>query len=121
MPRFILKLKVTNNSGVPVSAHVGASLVGTKNSIEYYNQSEDIKKLFPTGVTIVQRYLTTDLGAYQKYDLVVALWEGEKVIGLGTRYADFTVHNAVEKKKKIIVKMAIAVLDHYPKSFITDQ
>ena len=58
MPKFILKLKVTNNSGVPVSAHVGASLVGTQNHIEYYNTSEDIKKLFPTGDTIVQRYLT---------------------------------------------------------------
>jgi len=121
MPKFILKLKVTNNSGVPVSAHVGASLVGTQNSIEYYNTSQDIKKLFPTGNTIVQRYLTTDLGAYQKYDLVVALWEGEKSIGKGTKYADFIVKNAVEKKKKITVKMAISVVDHYPKSFIPDQ
>jgi len=121
MPKFILKLKVTNNSGVPVSAHVGASLVGTQNSIEYYNTSQDIKKLFPTGDTIVQRYLTTDLGINQKYDLVVALWEGEKTIGHGTKYADFTVKNAVEKKKKIIIKMAIAVLDHYPKSFSPDQ
>ena len=75
MPRFIIRIKVTNNSGVPVSAHVGASLVGTQNQIEYYNESEDIKKLFPTGETIVQRYLTTDLGSVQKYDLVVALWE----------------------------------------------
>ena len=121
MPKFILKLKVTNNSGVSVSAHVGASLVGTKNYVEYYNTSEDIKKLFPTGDTIVQRYLTTDLGTYQKYDLVVALWEGEKTIGHGTKYADFTVKNAVEKKKKITVKMAISVLDHYPKTYTPDQ
>ena len=120
MPRFILKLKVTNSSGVPVSAHVGASFVGTLNHIEYYNESEDIKKLFPTGDTIVQRYLTSDLGAFQKYDLVVALWEGEKPIGHGIRYADVVVRNAVEKKKKITVKMAVAVLDHYPKLFITD-
>ena len=120
MPKFILKLKVTNSSGVPVSAHVGASLVGTQNYVEYYNESEDIKKLFPTGETIVQRNLTTDLGTYQKYDLVVALWEGEKTIGHGIKYADFTVKNAVEKKKKITVNMAIAVLDHYPKSFIAD-
>ena len=91
MPKFILKLKVTNNSGVSVSAHVGASLVGTQNHIEYYNTSEDIKKLFPTGETIVQRYLTTDLGPIQKYTLIVALWEGEKPIGTGTKYADFTV------------------------------
>ena len=120
MPKFILRLKVTNNSGVPVSAHVGASLVGTQNHIEYYNASEDIKKLFPTGETVVQRFLTTDLGTLQKYDLVVALWEGEKTIGHGIKYADFTVHNAVEKKKKITVNMAVAVLDHYPKLFITD-
>ena len=120
MPRFILKLKVTNSSGVPVSAHVGASLVGTQNYIEYYNESEDIKKLFPVGETTVQRYLTSDLGAYQKYDLVVALWEGEKAIGHGIRYADVTVRNAVEKKKKITVNMAVSVLDHYPKLFITD-
>ena len=122
MPKFILRLKVTNSSGVSVSAHVGASLVGTQDHIEYYNESEDIKKLFPRGLSIVQRYLTTDLGLFQKYDLIVALWEGEKSIGHGIKYADFTVHNAVEKKKKkITVKMAIAVLDHYPKSFSPEQ
>ena len=122
MPKFILKLKVTNNSGVSVSAHVGASLVGTQNQIEYYNAADDIKRLFPTGDTIVQRYLNTDLGTNQKYDLVVALWEGEKTIGKGTKYAIFTVKNAVEKKKKkIIVKMAIAVEDYWPRSFSPDQ
>ena len=120
MPKFILKLKVTNNSGVSVSAHVGASLVGTKDFIEYYNEADDIKKLFPVGDTIVQRYLNTDLGLNQKYDLVVALWEGEKSIGQGIKYADFTVPNAVEKKKKITVNMAIEVMDHYPKSFTSD-
>ena len=120
MPKFILKLKVTNNSGVLVSAHVGASLVGTEDSIEYYNTSDDIKKLFPMGETIVQRYLNTDLGKNQKYDLVVALWEGEKTIGQGTKYADFTVKNAVEKKKKIVIKMAISVVDHYPKTYSVD-
>jgi len=76
--------------------------------------------MFPVGETIVQRYLSTDLGTYQKYDLVVALWEGEKPIGHGIRYAVVTVRNAVEKKKKITVNMAVAVLDHYPKLFITD-
>ena len=121
MPKFILKLKVTNTTGLPVSAHVGASLVGTQNHIEYYNKSEDIKKLFPMGVTIFQRYLTTDLGPIQKYNLIVALWEGEKPIGHGIKYAVFTVKNAVEKKKKITIKMAIAVADYYPKSFSPDQ
>jgi len=120
MPRFILRLKVTNRSGVSILAHVGASLVGTQNTIEYYNKSEDIKKLFPVGETIVQRYLTTDLGQYQKYDLIVALWEGEKPIGHGIRYADATVRNAVEKKKKKTINMAIAVVDHYPKTYSVD-
>ena len=121
MPKFILKLKITNNSGVSVSAHVGASLIGTQNHIEYYNEADDIKKLFPVGNTIVQRYLNTDLGPNQKYDLVVALWEGEKSIGKGIKYADYTVKNAVEKKKKIIVKMGISVEDYWPKSFSPDQ
>jgi len=121
MPKFILKLRVVNNSGVPVSAHIGASLVGTQDSIEYYNKAEDIKKLFPTGQSIHQRFLTTDLGLKQKYNLIVALWEGEKPSGHGIKYADFTGKNAVEKKKKITVKMAIAVVDHYPKSFTPEQ
>ena len=121
MPTFTIRLRVTNNSGVSVSAHVGASLVGTQNYIEYYNTADDIKKLFPTGDTVVQRYLNTDLGINQKYDLVVALWEGEKTIGKGIKYASFTVKNAVEKKKKIIANMSIAVLDHYPKSFSPEQ
>ena len=71
MPKFILRLKVMNNSGVPVFAHVGASLVGTQNHIEYYNASEDIKRLFPVGETTVQRYLSTDLGTHQKYFFLV--------------------------------------------------
>jgi len=120
MTKFILRLNVTNNSAVPISAHVGASLVGTEDGIEYYNEDDDVKKLFPVGDTIVQRYLHTDLGSKQKYDLIVALWEGEKSIGKGIKYADYTVKNAVEKKKKIIVKMAISVLDHYPKTVLVD-
>jgi len=31
------------------------------------------------------------------------------------------VKNAVEKKKKIIIKMAIAVEDYWPRSFSPDQ
>ena len=118
MPKFILKLKVTNNSGVPVSAHVGASLVGTQNQIEYYNKSDDIKKIFPTGETIVQRYLTSDLGPNQKYDLYVALWEAEKTIGTGIKYAFAKKANAVEKKKKIAaVKLGVAIQNVSPISF----
>ena len=100
MPKFTMRIRVTNKSGVPVSAHVGASLVGQTNSVEYYNTSEDVKKTFNAGITDVVRYLTTDLGDFQKYDLVVALWEGEKTIGHGIRYASFTMKGAVEKKKK---------------------
>ena len=120
MPKFTMRVRVNNTSGVPVSAHVGASLVGVDDWVEYYNTSDDVKKTFSLGATDVVRYLNTDLGIIQKYDLVVALWEGEKVIGQGIRYADITVKNAVEKKKKIIVKMAISVVDHYPKTYSVD-
>ena len=36
MPKFTIRLRVTNNSGAPVKAHVGASLVG-KDWMEFYN------------------------------------------------------------------------------------
>ena len=120
MPKFTMRIRVTNNSGAPVSAHVGASLVGQINTIEYYNTADDVKKTFNTGVTDVIRYLNTDLGPVQKYDLIVALWEGEKSIGRGIRYAYFTVKGAVEKKKKIIVNMVLSVPAFYPSSFIAE-
>jgi len=106
-----------NKSGAPVSAHVGASLVGQKNSIEYYNTADDVKKTFNTGITDVVRYLNTDLGSVQKYDLVVALWEGEKSIGHGIRYAYFILKGAVEKKKKIKKSINLKVPAFYPTSF----
>ena len=81
MPKFTIKVIVTNNGNTSVTAHVGASLVGASDHIEYYNASEDITQKFNIGVTSVTRYLTTDLGIYQKYYLYVALWEGEKPIG----------------------------------------
>ena len=101
MPKFKIACMITNNSGVPVSAHVGASLVGVDDWKEFYNTSEDIKKDFPTGRTLVVRYLTTELGKVQKYNLYIALWEGEKAIGKGIKYAGVKVSKAVEKKKKI--------------------
>jgi len=117
MPRFAMRIRVTNNTGVPVKAHVGASLVG-KDWTEFYNKSEDVTRVFNTGKNEFVRYLTTNLGKYQKYDLVIALWEGEKPIGKGTKYATLKVVNAVEKKKrKIVVKMTLATLNYYPKSF----
>jgi len=120
MPKFTMRVRVVNTSGVPVSAHVGASLVGQTNSVEYYNTSEDVKRTFSPGATDVIRYLTTDLGIAQKYDLVVALWEGEKQIGRGIRYADNTVKNAVEKKKKIKVSFKLSVPAFYPSSFTAE-
>ena len=120
MPKFTMRIRVTNKSGVPVSAHVGASLVGQTNTIEYYNTAEDVKKTFNQGITDVVRYLTSDLGIVQKYDLVVALWEGEKPIGHGIRYATVTVKGAVEKKKKIIVNFALSVPAFYPSSFVEE-
>ena len=116
MPKFTIRLRVTNNSGVPVKAHVGASLVG-KDWMEYYNTADDVTKTFNPGKNEFARYLNTDLGKYQKYDLVVALWEGEKLIGTGIKYATVTLKNAVEKKKKIVVSMTTEVLSFYPVSF----
>ena len=117
MPKFTIRLQVTNNSGAPVKAHVGASLVG-KDWTEFYNTADDVTKVFNPGKNEFIRYLTTDLGKYQKYDLILALWEGEKSIGKGTKYATLKVVNAVEKKKKIVVKMTLAVLNFSPSSFI---
>ena len=119
MPKFTIRLRVTNYSGAPIKAHVGASLVG-KDWTEFYNTADDVTRVFNNGKTEFTRYLNTDLGKYQKYDLVVALWEGEKTIGQGVKYAAATLENAVEKKKKIIIKMGIAVEDYWPKSFFVD-
>jgi len=109
MPRFVIKLWIINNSGVPIKAHVGASLVGTTDYMEYYNTSEDITQVFNVGKTVFGRYLTTDLGKNQKYNLVVALWEGEKPIGHGRKYASKTQINAVEKKKKKVVRFGLKI------------
>ena len=69
MPKFTIRLRVTNNSGVPVKAHVGASLVGASDHVEYFNTSEEFKHTFSVGETPITGYLTADLGAYQKYYL----------------------------------------------------
>ena len=116
MPNFTIKIRVTNNSGVPIKAHVGASLVG-KDWMEYYNTADDVTKIFNPGKNEFVRYLNTDLGKYQKYDLVLVLWEGEKPIGTGKKYASLKLVNAVEKKKKIVVDMKLAVLNFSPASF----
>ena len=117
MPKFTIYVTVTNSGNTSVSAHVGASLVGATDHIEYYNTSEDITQTFTVGVTSVTRYLTTDLGLYQKYYLYVALWEAGKTIGHGTKYAQAVLANAVEKKKKIVMNMTLAVPSISPTSF----
>ena len=120
MPKFTIRLKATNNSGFPVKVHIGASLIGQINTIEYYNISDDITRVLGMGRNEYIRYLNTDLGQPQKYDLYVVLWEGEKTIGTGKRYAQVMVPNAVEKKKKLDVKLDLKVLSFSPSSFTGD-
>ena len=67
MPKFTIKVIVTNNGSASVSAHVGASLVGASDHVEYVNTSGDYKHTFPVGTSTIVRYLTANLGAYQKY------------------------------------------------------
>ena len=117
MPKFTIRIRVTNKTGVSVKAHVGASLI-SKDWREFYNTADDVTLVFNPGKNEFIRYLNTDLGPYGKYNLVVALWEGEKPIGHGIKYAAITVENAVEKKKKIIVNMTTEVLNFSPASFI---
>ena len=117
MPKFTIRLRVTNKSGVPIKAHVGASLVG-KDFVEFYNTADDVTETFNPGKNEFARYLNTDLGAYQKYDLVVVLWEAEKLIGTGIKYASLKIENAVEKKKKIKVDMTLELIKFYPSSFV---
>jgi len=120
MPKFTIHISVTNAGNTSVSAHVGASLVGAVDHMEYYNTSEDITQTFSVGVTSVTRFLTSDLGKNQKYYLYLALWEAEKPIGHGIKYATATLPNAVEKKKKILVSMNLAVPNISPTSFFGD-
>jgi len=117
MPKFTIRIRVTNNSGFAVKVHVGASLIGQRETTEYYNTSDDITTVLNPGKNEFARYLNTNLGQAQKYDLYVVLWEGEKTIGLGKKYAMAKVTGAVEKKKKKVVKLDLAVLSCYPTSF----
>jgi len=117
MPNFMIRLRATNNSGFPVKVHIGASLIGQKDSIEYYNTSDDITRVLNMGKNEYIRYLRTDLGLAQKYDFYLVLWEGEKPIGRGKRYAQVMVPGAVEKKKKKVVSLDLKVLAFSPSSF----
>ena len=117
MPNFTIKVWVKNKGNTTVSAHVGASLVSAVTGQEFYNVADDIKKDFAPGDTLVTRYLNTDLGPVGKYTLYLALWEGEKAIGTGIKYAHVEVLNAVEKKKKAIIDMGLVRPEISPKSF----
>ena len=73
MPKFTIRVSATNNSGFPVKVHIGASLIGQINTMEYYNTSDDITRVIGTGRHEYTRYLNTELGQAQKYDLYVVL------------------------------------------------
>ena len=120
MPKFTIHVTVINNGNTSVVAHVGASLVGATDHTEFYNTSEDITETFGLGATSVTRYLTSDLGKNQKYYLYVTIWEGEKIIGHGIKYATAVLPNAVEKKNKKIIAMTLAVPNISPTSFSGD-
>ena len=117
MPQFTIRVRATNNSGFAVKVHIGASLIGQRETTEYYNTSDDITKVLNPGKNEFVRYLNTNLGQVQKYDLYVALWEGEKTIGQGKKYASVKVTDAVEKKKKKVVNLDLKVLAFSPSSF----
>ena len=117
MPKFTIWVRATNNSGFDVKVHVGASLIGQRETTEYYNTSDDITTVLNPGKNEFARYLNTNLGQVQKYDLYVALWEGEKTIGQGKKYVSVKVTDAVEKKKKKVVKLDLKVLSYSPTSF----
>jgi len=119
MPKFTIRISVTNSGSGPVTAHVGASLVGVNDYVEYYNTSEDYQHTFNVGTSTIVRYLTTNLGANQKYNLYVALWSVDKPIGKGTKYASAVLWSAVEKKKKKIIKLAASISSSTPTSFFS--
>ena len=118
MPKFIIKVWVKNEGTSAVSAHLGASLVCDATDQEFYNVADDIKKDFIPGSIFMIRYLNTDLGPPGKYTLYVTLWEGEKAIGKGIKYASTKLPGVVEKKKKkAIVKFKLFPPNIFPKLF----
>ena len=120
MPKFTIKVWVKNEGTSTVSAHLGASLVCDATGQEYFNTADDIKKDFKPGDIFITRYLNTDLGPIGKYTLYLALWEGEKTIGQGIKYAHVKLPGAVEKKKKAIVKFKLFPPGITPTSFAVD-
>ena len=119
MPKFTIHIEVKNTGTIPVTAHVGASLVGVNDYKEFFNTSEDYKYTFKVGTNYIVRYLTSNLGAIQKYNLHVALWEAEKPIGRGIKYASAVRTYAVEKKRKKVVMLSMSIPSYYPSSFLS--
>ena len=117
MPKFTIGVWVKNKGNTTVSAHVGASLVSAVTGQEFYNIADDVKKDFAPGDVFITRYLNTDLGPTGKYTLYVALWEGEKAIGTGIKYAHVEILKAVEKKKKAIIDFGLVRPEISPTSF----
>ena len=121
MPKFTIKVWVKNKGNAKVSAHLGASLVSDVTGQEYYNVNDDIRKDFAPGDIFMTRYLNTDLGPAGKYTLHVALWEGEKTIGHGIKYAHVELLHVVEKKKKkAIIKLNLLPPGISPASFTAE-
>jgi len=121
MPKFTIQVWVKNEGTSTVSAHLGASLVCDATEQEFYNVADDIKKDFVPGSTFMTRYLNTDLGPIGKYTLYVTLWEGEKTIGKGIKYASTKLSGVVEKKKKkAIVKFKLFPPGISPKLFFVE-
>ena len=120
MPNFTIKVWVKNKGTSTVSAHLGASLISDVTGQEYYNVADDIKKDFAPGDIFVTRYLNTDLGPIGKYSLYLALWEGEKTIGHGIKYAHVELLHAFKKKKKPIIRLELRPPGITPTSFTVD-
>ena len=63
MPKFTIHISVTNNGNTSVVAHVGASLVGATDHMEYYNTSEDITQTFSVAYFVLGLCFAQDLFA----------------------------------------------------------
>ena len=76
MPQFTIRVRATNNSGFPVKVHIGASLVGQKDTVEYYNTSDDI-----TRVLNLEKMNSSDISTpiWGKPKNMICMWCSGKV------------------------------------------
>ena len=49
MPKFTIHVRATNKGSASVKVHIGASLIGQKDTVEYYNTSDDITEVLNLG------------------------------------------------------------------------